>query len=294
MRRALAALLLGIAAASAQADVGAALAECRAAAAARAPLVLERDCPALALELAVLEQDGLLSGRPTRELSQDALERLARLLLPSSGHVRRFDHGGLAGILSQSHLRQPPLTKSWWQEFLAWFEQLLPEETERDLGVLRDWLARLVPPQWLAERLYEGTLFLIIALALWVVVNELRQGGWRPRLGRRARRGATSEYRHAANRLPDLAALKRLPFAQALPLLLPYLVERLTQAGRLQRAASATPRELAGALKASADPAADTFARLVEAVEPAIYGGQALTADTQARLWRNAEATLAP
>jgi len=293
VRRALAALLFGIAVVPARADVGAAVAECRAQVGVRDKLVLERDCPALAFELAVLEQDGLLAGRPSGELGREQLERLARLLAPPARQARRFDHGGLAGILSQSHTRQPPPANSWWQEFLAWFKRLMPEETERDFGALRDWLAYLVPPKWLAERLYQGTLFLIIALALWMVANELRQGGWRPRLRRRARRGASLDARPAADKLPDLAALKRLPTAQALPLLLPYLVERLVQAGRLRRAPSATPRELVRVLEASADPAADTFARLVDAVEPVIYGGQALTADTQARLWQNAEATVA-
>ena len=293
MSRWLAALLLGIAAASARADVAAALAECRAAGAPRDKLVLERDCPALAFELAVLEQDGLLVGRPTRPISRDELDRLKHLLVPPAGHARRFDHGGLAGILSQSHIKQPLPSSSWWQEFLAWFKQLLPEETERDFSALRDWLARLVPPKWLAERLYQGTLFLIIGLALWVIVNELRQGGWRPRLARRARRGAVMEGRRAPGKLPDFAALKRLPTAEALQFLLPYLVERLTKAGRLQYAPSATPRELARALNAGADPAAESFALLVNDVEPVIYGGQAPSADAQERLWRNAEATVA-
>lgn len=296
MSRWLAALLLGIAVAPARADVGAALAECRAAGAARDKLVLERDCPALAFELAVLEQDGLLAGRPTRQISRDELDRLKHLLVPRPGHARRFDHGGLAGILSQSHIKQPPPPSSWWQEFLAWFKQLLPEETERDFSALRDWLARLMPPKWLAERLYQGTLFLIIGLALWVIVNELRQGGWggwRPRLARLARRGAAIEGRSGPDKLPDLAALKCLPTAQALRFLLPYLVERLTKAGRLQHAPSATPRELARVLQAGADPAAESFALLVNDVEPVIYGGQALSADTQERLWRHAEATVA-
>lgn len=293
MSRWLAAVLFGIAVVPARADVGVALVECRAVVGPRDKLVLERDCPALAFELAVLEQDGLLAGRPTRQVSRDELDRLERLLVPPAGHARRFDHGGLAGILSQSHVKQPPRPSSWWQEFLTWFKQLLPEETERDFSALRDWLARLMPPKWLAERLYQGTLFLIIGLALWVIVNELRQGGWRPRLARRARQAAVVGGRRGPDKPLDLAGLKRLPTAQAVQFLLPYLVERLTKAGRLPYAPSATPRELARALNAGADPAAASFALLVDDVEPVIYGGQAPSADTQERLWRHAEATVA-
>ena len=130
--------------------------------------------------------------------------------------------------------------KSWWGRFKAWLRKITAAgEADSALG---SWLARVNFPQAAITVIAWLALALVVAVALAILVNELRIAGVlrarRPALRGRAGGEAAGQGAGA------LDELERRELREQPALLLQLIAERLTAQGRLPPARALTAREL--------------------------------------------------
>ena len=131
--------------------------------------------------------------------------------------------------------------QGWWGRFKAWLRKIMSGR-ERDSEVLGGWLAALNFPHGVAQLISWLALALVVAVALAILVNELRIAGVLRVRGAAPRGSPPGGGAHRiAGALSDLE--RRAPREQP-ALLLQLIAERLTEQGRLPPARALTAREM--------------------------------------------------
>jgi hypothetical protein len=200
---------------------------------------------------------------PGNDLSGGSLQEL-RVLVPrelaarTTARVPRVErlHAALAELGQTGHERS-----RWWARFKAWlraiFERRAPASNE-------SWLDRMISRIGLSQAMIElvsyAALALVVVLAGFIVVNELRTAGV---LGARRRGMAGEDPVRAVTRRAGLSwhDVEQASFADKPRLLLELVIARLTDQSCLPPAGGLTVRELTRAARLTD---ADDRDRLVE------------------------------
>jgi hypothetical protein len=198
------------------------------------------------------------------------LELRTLLSRPFAGTVHAPQVAHLAPFLAQLRA-PPPQQRSWWARFKNWLRGALNTRTESgEAGPLERLLDKINPPQVIVRLIVWGALFLLVALAATIIVNELRLAGllrrWRPRGGAAPQSGTRDEPM-------SLAALMQLGVRERPRLLLELILKQLTRQRRLPPARALTVRELQGVVQLPADARAH-LAELAAACEQLRFAAQ--------------------
>jgi len=227
-------------------------------------------CPDLAPSLAQSEWAAWLPrdwNRPDSLLSADGLTELRMLLTgppPAAAGAREPRVARVAAVLAK--LTQPDQARGgWWARFRQWLrEALTPPPQRADQGWLRRMIGDMGLSQAVLEGIVWGALWLVIALAVAVVVNELRVAGLL-KGGHRAPGSA-----RAAARLPAAVTFQDLeqasPFRQP-TLLLELITTRLAEQDRLPPARALTVHELTRAARLPEESDRERLSELATACE---------------------------
>jgi hypothetical protein len=180
--------------------------------------------------------------QPRNQLSAQGLTELRTLLsrsLTPSAKGRAPRAQAAAAIVARIS-QVDDSHQGWWGRFKAWLRKIMAGR-ERDSEVLPGWLATLNFSHGVAQVISWLALALVVAVALAILVNELRIAGVLVGRGS-ARRGCPPRGAHRiAGALSDLE--RRAPREQP-ALLLQLIADRLTEQGRLPPARALTAREL--------------------------------------------------
>ena len=185
---------------------------------------------------------------------------------------------GLQSILDE--LKQPeqaelPLT--WFERFKRWLRNFFGKQD----AATDSWLSRWFEEHTLSETarniLFYGPMILVVALAIAVIVNEVR-------VARRGRRKRDRTQASSADGMPldalarslDLDAASR---SERPSILLQMLVATLVKTGRLQAERSLTHRELTARAKFDDSSQRENFRRVAQLAERIVYGGDEAPAE---------------
>lgn len=230
---------------------------------------LEAACPDLRATLTSRDARALVAAQPEETLTGPAVGRMLPLLEPRAAG-KAPDPSTVS--LALAGLSTSIKTSGWWESFKAWLRQLLARDDSAAEGWLSRWLAKLSLLGVLAPVLLVALLALVVALAAWLVVRELRAAGF---LGRSAARGERRVWREPG--LPSRAArsvaeMLAAPLADRPRLLLGLVIAALAAAGRLRGERSLTHGELAARVVLEDEAARGSFARLASLTEQQVYG----------------------
>jgi len=225
-------------------------------------------CPELAATLAASPYAAWLPhdwNRADNRLSASGLVELRELLARESapvpeGHAPRLEQlrAVLAGLAQPAE--QPA---GWWERFKRWLRTVLtPTPSEVQGG----WWQRIfgdMVPQAVLRMITLVAFGLVIALAVAVVINELRLSG----VFRRRRPRVPTGVATAAAADVTLTDIERAPAAEQPVLLLQLIAARLVRQRRLPPADALTVRELTGLARLPAEADRERLADLAAASE---------------------------
>lgn len=200
-----------------------------------------------------------------RELAAHASERKPR--------VEKLNEV-LAGLGDQHRV-----ANGTWLRFKRWLRELLQRRDREDR---EDWFDRMVHRVGLPDAIVEVITYLslgaMVALALLVVLNELRAAGL---LGRRPQEEADERDMDLAmlRTIPTVGEIERAPLIERPRMLLELIAAKLTAIRRLPPAAAMTARELAGAVNLEAVQDREGLACLAVTAERARYSGSGVPSD---------------
>lgn len=211
---------------------------------------------------------------PGNDLSIRGLEELAVMIERErrrEGTGPRPGTARLHAVLEHLTAAQPPPSGPW-ARLRQWLEAAVAEPDAERASWYERLFARAPPRQVAVELLTYGAVIAIVALALSIVVNELRAAR-RPQ--RRGVRRAPRE-RAAAVREPALTAadVERATLTERPGLLLRLVLDRLAALGRLPPAASLTVREAQTLAALSEASDREWLASLSGTAEEARYSGR--------------------
>jgi hypothetical protein len=171
-------------------------------------------------------------------------------------------------------------THGTWLRFKRWLRELLEQRDREDR---EDWFDRMVHRVGLPDAIVEVVTYIslgvMVALALIVVLNELRAAGL---LGRRPQ--ARADERDAglamSRPIPTVGEIERAPLVERPRMLLELIAAKLTAIRRLPPASAAmTVRELSGAVNLEAVQDREDLASLAATAERARYSESGVPAD---------------
>jgi hypothetical protein len=197
-----------------------------------------------------------------------------RALLPAPPAEPHYslDYRAIPAVLAQTLQAEERIASAaWWERILAWLKEHLGQEQSTQLDWLENWFARFAPPEDLVQGIFYLSLVLIVALAVLIVINEIRALG----LDFKRRHSpalAALGTRAAIQAGPSLAQIRDLPLAGQLPALLALSIRHLAQQGALPDDPSLTNRQYRRHL--ARHPAEPNFAQLARRAEAVLYGGQ--------------------
>ena len=239
---------------------------------------LEEECPGLTR---ALEQSGYLPLLSTA--SRDELDAydLTDLLQVDAWYeepaARTVDVGTLGPILDSLQAQQPERPLGWFERFKRWLRSMLERRGESP----DNWLSRWLEEADISDVVAKGILFvalaLILALTIFVIVNELRAAGvFRERPKQDDDAVGAGLAPDAGDATLDLDAL---PVDRKASMLLRMLVATLVQSGRLRTERSLTHRELCA--RATFDDAQQrqSFQRVAALAERTVYGSGEVPAE---------------
>lgn len=179
---------------------------------------------------------------------------------------------------------------SWWQRFKAWLASWLrsPEVRQTDNGWLRQLLGRINLPPTIARGVGYASVGLLLALALYVVLRELRLSGLLTRGPQRRIRPAPITPQFAAADAPlDPSQLQALPAWEQPAAMLKLLVQVLHRTGRLGGERALTHRELIERARLDETAQRERFQRVARLAERQVYAlhapGEPATLDADLR-----------
>jgi len=182
----------------------------------------------------------------------------------------------LPDILAQTRLDATP-PPSWWDRFQAWLNKRLDQQDDVDWAWLEKWVRMLERHGEALAVAFRIMVVLTLVGVLYLILREVEiHGGlawpWR----RKARRAPLVSAVHAGTAPPlDFAAVLALPASARTSALLRWLQLELYASKRLPDDDSLTNREQLALLAGHSPPLAAPYARVLDAVEPCIYGGHA-------------------
>lgn len=210
-------------------------------------------------------------------------------------NLRQLDYAGLDTLLENTFRKEAPPPQSLWDQFMTWLKQFFPEQQEEDYSWLTDFLNSIEVPDWVLELIFDGSMVLVVVLALAVLVNEwryYRQGGTRRR--KRALKTPAKPEDHDYGATLSFDNICSLPLASRLPALLNKVIASLIKAGDLPTQRSFTNRELLRTLYKGRHQYSEYFAQLATASESVVYGNIAPTEGGVAGLIDGARQLLEP
>ena len=194
--------------------------------------------------------------------------------------------GGLAALV-----RHEPVPESWWTRFKLWLRRILTPQPQEDQGWVRRLLAGVKPSRNSLEWIGWGSLALVVALALAVVINELRIARLLGPRGRHAPGVRAGEAQNPADmRLEDI---ERAAPGEQPALLLAFITLQLIAQERLPPARALTTRELARRARLPDQSGHAYLAQLLAVCERIRFSDTEVDAQSRASALRSGRALLA-
>lgn len=274
-----AALLLAFCAAAATADGSTGtdlISECALAADADAEglSALETSCPGLTESLGESGYLPYLSPEQRAALRADQLNELVQLMQPPAAGPR-IDLDTVRPILDELRSQQAEQPIGWLDRLKRWLRELIDRQRQQPDSWLGRWLEGVEIPDKVSGAIVLGSILLIVALALAVVINELRvAGAFRRRRGAARADAAAGEARATATLVAEVSG-ETGSAAQA-PLLLRALVTTLQASGRLPSARCLTHRELGLRARFDDEQQRRCFQRVARLAERVTYGTRSI------------------
>ena len=230
---------------------------------------LEQACPGLTRALDHLGYLALLPQELRDELENDDLLELADIEQRYSAAPDRqvLDPAALTPILATLQPPQSEQPLSLFERFKHWLRNAFDRQQADSESWLSRWLQGARVPDAVSRALIYGSIVLILALALAVVINELRAAG----VFRRNAKRAHSAKSTAAT--TNAAALAMLGGEGRAPALLRMLVHTLVHSGRLRTERSLTHRELCTQAMFDDDTQRARFRQVALLAERSVYAG---------------------
>jgi hypothetical protein len=232
--------------------------------------------------------------REDNQLSASGLSELRTLL----SRAAQADAAGrtpprtqrVAAVLA-ALVRHEPVPESRWTRFKLWLRRILTPQPQEDQG----WLRRLLGGVRLSSNSLEwigwGSLALVVALALGVVINELRIARLLGPRGRHAPGMRAGQANDPADmRLEDI---ERAAPAEQPALLLGFITLQLIAQERLPPARALTARELARRARLPDQSGHAYLAQLLTVCERIRFSGREVDAESRASALRSGRALLA-
>lgn len=242
---------------------------------------IEAACPGLEAALVELGVAPFLSDPQREALGLNGLMNLQNL-------VQRYSEAPEAGAVAVDSLRpvldslqkparveQPP---TWLERFRRWLRNLVDNDKASAAPWLSRWLDKYQLSETMRNVLFYGSLLLVVALAVAVIVNEVRVA----RSGRRKKSAGTTLNQavgaagEAVSGQLDLDAAAR---GDRPSLVFRMLVATLVQTGRLQTGRSLTHRELTAKARFDDPQQRECFRRVAALAERIVYGRGAVATD---------------
>jgi hypothetical protein len=203
---------------------------------------LEEECPGLT---GALEQSGYLALLSTAARDELDVYDLSDVLQVDAWYeepaARDMDIGTLGPILDSLQAQEPERPLGWFERFQRWLRSMLERRSEGTDNWLSRWLDDAEVSEVVTKTILLVALALLLALTVFVIINELRAAGI---FRQRSKRDDDLVPGAVANSSDAAADLDALPVDRKASLLLRMLVTTLVQSGRLRAERSLTHREL--------------------------------------------------
>lgn len=237
---------------------------------------IEAACPGVEQALDELGLTELMIESQYQLLKRDGLDALLAL-------ANRYEHppertaanvDSLGPVLDS--MRRPPVpeaSKSWWERLKERLRQLLNQsEAPPDSWLVR-WLDEHRMPELVRSIVMYGAMAIVVALAVLIVVNEIRAA----RSGRRRKQVtktvAMQPHSVLAGDSESIVPGER-PSA-----LLKMLVATLIKTGRVHGGHALTHRELTRRARFDDSSQRESFQKLAQVAEREVFGGMAVASD---------------
>jgi hypothetical protein len=219
--------------------------------------------------------------RPDNQLSAQGLSELRDLLARESApaaagrdlHVER-----VAAVLARINATQPP-RPGWWSRFKQWLRDLFTPRPVEERGWWRRLFGDVHFSQGVMQAIVWGSLALVLALAVAVVLNELRLAGLL-RTGQRVARATPAAG--AGREDLTLAEIDRASLGAQPALLLVFIATRLAEQDRLPPARAFTAQEVARRARLPSEADRVRLAELAAVCERVRFSGHDVAPQTVA------------
>ena len=182
--------------------------------------------------------------QPDNQLSSAGLEELRTLIARESARDaarRPAPRTMRIGAVLAAVARSDDGTAGWWQRFKGWLRRIFAPQPRAGSEWLRRLLAELNLSQQATESIGWGAFALVMALALAIVISELKAAGL---LDRRAAGAADAAPQSRVRGAGSLKAIERAAPEEQPALLLELIASTLIEQQRLPPARALTAREL--------------------------------------------------
>lgn len=230
---------------------------------------LEAQCPGLTRALEALGVGPLLPQSARDDLTRELLLPAVALASanPAATHAP-LDRASLDRILPTLAGERP--AASWWDRLKAWLRSLVGGDKSQPGSLwLQKWFQGWKISEFVASTVFFTLAALIIALAIGIVVSEMRASGvFGPSASATRRRTAGEVQRRERRSLEEIAAA---PLHRRAAIMFDLLVHRLSETGRLGAVRDRTHRELS-AQSPFTDPSdRERFVRLAGVAEEQLF-----------------------
>ena len=232
--------------------------------------------------------------RPDNPLSAASLSELRALLARAAGPAvlrRPAPHAERVAAVLAEVARSDAGGVGWWQRFKQWLRTIFSARPATDNHWLTRWLRQIRLSSSTTQLIAWSALALVVALAVGIIINELRIAGFLPGGAGRPRAGAPT-LAGAGQRLAlediERAAPERQP-----GLLLELIAVRLTEQERLPPARALTGRELEQRARLPDAASRSRLVELVQVCERLRFSGERVSAARSAAALRTGRMLLA-
>jgi len=241
-------------------------------------------CPELTSSLLVSPWAAWLPAdwnKADNQLSAQGLSELRALLAretaaPAAGRDLHIERVG--AVLARVTEAQPSRT-GWWPRFKGWLRELFTPRPNDERGWWRRLLGDIHLAQGVKQAIVWGSLALVMALAVAVVLNELRLAGL---LRRRQRVTPPASAANAGRIALTLAEIERASLGEQPALLLDFIASRLVEQERLGPARAFTAREVVRRARLSDQADRVRLTELAAVCERVRFSGHAVAPQTVA------------